>query len=99
MFNLLILGLDDVYYRHGPLVAEANASHSVAIVAVMMMNALFLVGLTDRVMTKRFVVTWDTRRDCGRIRRGDGADVSAAGRTDLPRQTTLFGNASRLPLS
>lgn len=60
MFNLLILGLDDVYYLHGPLLAEANASHSVAIVAVMMMNALFLVGLTDRVMTKRFVVTWDT---------------------------------------
>jgi hypothetical protein len=25
-----------------------------------MMNALFLIGLTYKVMTKRFVVTWDT---------------------------------------
>jgi hypothetical protein len=25
-----------------------------------MMNALFLIGLTYKVMTKRFVVAWDT---------------------------------------
>lgn len=25
-----------------------------------MMNALFLIGLTYKVMTKRFVVNWDT---------------------------------------
>jgi cation:H+ antiporter len=60
LFNLLILGLDDVFYRPGPLLAGADASHSVAILAVVIMNALFLIGLTYRVMTKRFVVTWDT---------------------------------------
>jgi cation:H+ antiporter len=60
LFNLLILGLDDVFYRHGPLLAAADMSHSVTIVAVVMMNALFLIGLTYRVMTKRFAVTWDT---------------------------------------
>jgi cation:H+ antiporter len=60
LFNLLILGLDDVFYRQGPLLAEADASHGVAIIAVVTMNALFLIGLTYRAMKKRFVVTWDT---------------------------------------
>jgi cation:H+ antiporter len=60
LFNLLILGLDDVFYRHGPLLAGVDPSHSVAIVAVVTMNGLFLVGLTYRVITKRFAVAWDT---------------------------------------
>jgi cation:H+ antiporter len=60
LFNLMILGLDDLFYRPGPLLAAASASHSVAILAVVTMNALFLVGLTYRVMTKRFAVAWDT---------------------------------------
>jgi cation:H+ antiporter len=60
LFNLLILGLDDVLYRPGPLLSAADASHGVTVLAVVTMNALFLIGLTYRVMTKRFVVAWDT---------------------------------------
>lgn len=60
LFNLLILGLDDVFYRQGPLLADAGPSHSVTMVAIVMMNGLFLIGLTYKVMTKRFVVAWDT---------------------------------------
>jgi cation:H+ antiporter len=60
LFNLLILGFDDVFYRHGPILADASRGHSVSIVAIVIMNALFLIGLTYRVMTKRFVVAWDT---------------------------------------
>lgn len=60
LFNLLILALDDLFYRYGPLLAHAAPSHSVSVVAIVMMNALFLIALTYRVMTKRFVVTWDT---------------------------------------
>jgi cation:H+ antiporter len=60
LFNLLILALDDVFYRRGPLMADAGSSHSVSIVAIVMMNGLFLIGLTYKVMTKRFVVAWDT---------------------------------------
>jgi cation:H+ antiporter len=59
LFNLLILGLDDVFYRPGPLLAAAGASHAVSIAAIVMMNALFLIGLTYKVMTKRFAVAWD----------------------------------------
>jgi cation:H+ antiporter len=60
IFNLFILGLDDVFYRQGPLMADTGASHAVSVVAIVMMNALFLIGLTYKVMTKRFVVAWDT---------------------------------------
>jgi cation:H+ antiporter len=60
LFNLLVLGLDDIFYRQGPLMAGAGASHRISIVAIVMMNALFLIGLTYKVMTKRFVVAWDT---------------------------------------
>jgi cation:H+ antiporter len=60
LFNLLILGLDDVFYRQGSLMADAAASHSISVLAIVIMNALFLIGLTHKVMTKRFVVAWDT---------------------------------------
>lgn len=60
LFNMLILGLDDVFYRQGPLMADAGVSHSVSIVAIVIMYAVFLIGLTLRTMTKRFVVSWDT---------------------------------------
>src|SRR5688572_25366102 len=60
LFNMLILGLDDVFYPQGPLMADAGASHGISVVAIVMMNALFLIGLTLKVMTKRFVVAWDT---------------------------------------
>jgi cation:H+ antiporter len=60
LFNLLILGWDDVFYRQGPLMADAAASHGVSIAAIVIMNGLFLTGLTYKLMTKRFVVAWDT---------------------------------------
>jgi cation:H+ antiporter len=60
LFNLLILGLDDVFYMSGPLMADAGASHNISVVAIVVMNGLFLIGLTYKVMTKRFVVAWDT---------------------------------------
>ncbi|MDO8794907.1 MAG: hypothetical protein Q7J25_09840 [Vicinamibacterales bacterium] len=60
LFNLFILGLDDIFFREGPLLAAVDPSHAVAIVAVATMNGLFLAGLTYRVMTKRFAISWDT---------------------------------------
>jgi cation:H+ antiporter len=60
LFNLFILALDDVFYREGPLLAAADASQVVSILAVMVMNGLFLVGLTYRAVKKRFIVNWDT---------------------------------------
>jgi cation:H+ antiporter len=60
LFNLLILGLDDLWYRRGPLLGDVGSVHGIAILAVVIMNGLFLIGLTYRVLAKRFVVAWDT---------------------------------------
>lgn len=60
LFNLLILAGDDVFYRSGPLLASADPGHGISLFAVVVMNALFLMGLTHRVLTKRFAVSWDT---------------------------------------
>jgi cation:H+ antiporter len=60
LFNLLILGIDDIFYRRAVLLAAVDDSHAVAIVAIVAMKALFLIGLTYRVLTKRFMVAWDT---------------------------------------
>lgn len=60
LFNLLILGLDDLFYRPGPLLVDVGTGHQVTVAAIVVMNALFLIGLTYRTLTKRFVVGWDT---------------------------------------
>lgn len=60
LFNLLILGLDDVFYTRGPLLASVEGSHLVVVLAVVLMNAVFLIGLTQQVLRKRFRVAWDT---------------------------------------
>jgi cation:H+ antiporter len=39
MFNLLILGLDDVFYLPGPLLEHASPAHAVIVAAIVMMNA------------------------------------------------------------
>lgn len=60
LFNLFILALDDVFYRPGPLLATAEPTHAVSVFALVVMNGLFLVGLTHQVLKKRFIVAWDT---------------------------------------
>jgi cation:H+ antiporter len=54
LFNFLVLGLDDVFYTPGTLLSAVDDSHVVAVMAVVLMNALFLIGLTQQVLTKRF---------------------------------------------
>ncbi|WP_291987371.1 hypothetical protein [Luteitalea sp.] len=60
LFNLLVLGLNDVAYTGGPLLSAVDHSHLIAALAVVLMNAVFLIGLTQQVLTKRFRVAWDT---------------------------------------
>jgi len=65
LFNLLILGLDDFFYTQGPLLASAADAHRLTIAAIVAMNAIFLIGLTYRAITKRFIVAWDTAAIAG----------------------------------
>lgn len=60
LFNILILALDDVWYRQGPLLASVESKHLIAVLAVIAMNGILLVGLTYQVLRKRLVLAWDT---------------------------------------
>ena len=60
IFNMLILGVDDIFYAPGPILAAAHPSHLVSVFAVVAMYAILLVGLTYQAIRKRLVLAWDT---------------------------------------
>lgn len=60
VFNLFILGLDDVFYWPGPLLNSVSSVHLVSVLAVLLMYAIFLIGVTQHVATKRFRIGWDS---------------------------------------
>jgi Ca2+/Na+ antiporter len=59
LFNIGILALDDLFYTPGPLLAAIETSHSIAVMAAMIMTAIAIVGLTYRSDSKRLFVAWD----------------------------------------
>jgi cation:H+ antiporter len=60
LFNILILGLDDILYTKGPILAAVSPKHTIAAFAVLAMNGILLAGLTYQAATKRLVLAWDT---------------------------------------
>jgi cation:H+ antiporter len=60
LFNIAVLGVDDLFYTRGPLLAAVSPSHLVTLTAAMMMTAVAVVGLTYRAQRKRHRLSWDT---------------------------------------
>ena len=60
LFNLAILGLDDVFYTEGPILANVAGSHVISANAAVAMTAIAVVGLTYRASKKRFLFAWDS---------------------------------------
>ncbi len=60
LFNLAILGLDDLLYVKGPILADASPAHVVTANAAMAMTAIAVIGLTYRVSKKRLLFGWDS---------------------------------------
>lgn len=48
LFNMLILAIDDVFYRSGPLLSHVSASHAGSAVSVLLMTGLVIIGLIYR---------------------------------------------------
>lgn len=48
LFNILILGIDDVFYLQGPLLSHVSPSHSVSALSAMMMTGTAIIGLLYR---------------------------------------------------
>jgi cation:H+ antiporter len=48
LFNVMILAVDDLFYRHGPLLAAAEPVHAGTAVSAMVMSGLVIIGLLMR---------------------------------------------------
>ncbi len=59
LFNVAILGLDDIADVHGSLLQRVAPEHLVTLTAAIMMTAVAIIGLTYRASRKRFRLSWD----------------------------------------
>jgi cation:H+ antiporter len=59
LFNVAIVGLDDVLYTRGPLLEHVSRAHEIALFGAMLMTGIAIVGLTIRARRKRFRLSWD----------------------------------------
>ena len=60
MFNMLVLAVDDAFYRKGPLLSHSEPHQIVPALASMAMTAIFIIGISVRAERKRLPVGWDT---------------------------------------
>jgi cation:H+ antiporter len=60
LFNIAVLGIDDVLYTRGSFLADISAAHLVTLIATIAMTAIAIVGLTYRAQRKRWRLSWDT---------------------------------------
>lgn len=59
IFNIAILALDDVFYTKGHLLKDASDSHTISVLAIIIMSAVAIIGLTYRPGSKRYMLGWD----------------------------------------
>ena len=60
LFNMAVLGFDDVLYTRGSVLADVEAVHLVSLTTAIVMTAIAIIGLTYRARQKRFRLSWDT---------------------------------------
>jgi cation:H+ antiporter len=54
LFNLLLLGLDDLAWTRGPLLADVDPRNAVHLLTASAMTAVFIIGVTRRLRARRF---------------------------------------------
>jgi cation:H+ antiporter len=59
LFNMAVLGFDDVLYTRGSVLAAVDTVHLVSLTAAMIMTGIAIIGLTYRAGQKRFRLSWD----------------------------------------
>jgi cation:H+ antiporter len=60
MFNVAVLGIDDLLYTRGSLLAAVSPTHMVTASAAITMTGIAVIGLTFRAGRKRFRLSWDS---------------------------------------
>jgi cation:H+ antiporter len=59
LFNMAVLGFDDLLYTRGSVLADVEPVHMVSLTAAIVMTAIAIIGLTYRAGHKRFRLSWD----------------------------------------
>jgi cation:H+ antiporter len=60
IFNILILGIEDIFYTQGPLLSFVSHTHLVPVLTAIMMTAVAIIGLTYRAERKQLIIAWDS---------------------------------------
>lgn len=60
IFNILILGIDDIFFIKGPLLSFVSHTHLISALTAIMMTAVAIIGLTYRAERKRLIIAWDS---------------------------------------
>lgn len=60
LFNVAILGIDDIFYTKNVLLINVSENHILTAIAAIMMTAICLIGLTYRAIKKHFLFSWDS---------------------------------------
>lgn len=59
LFDVLILAIDDMFYRKGPLLASVSTAHAVTAFAAVIMSGIFIVAMLFRPDTRiRGTISW-----------------------------------------
>lgn len=59
LFNLALIGIDDLFYTHGPLLSHVSPVHATSALAAMVMSALAIAGLLYRPKKNVFgMIAW-----------------------------------------
>jgi len=60
VFNVAVLGIDDLLLTSGPMFEQISPAHLVSLVSALLMTAIAVIGMTYRAQRKRFRLSWDT---------------------------------------
>ena len=60
IFNIFILGIDDVFYRGGSIFSVIHPEHLISILFVIIMTAVAAIGLLFKAEQKRFFLGADS---------------------------------------
>lgn len=60
IFNIFILGIDDLFFVKGPILSFVNQNHAISALSAIAMTAIAIIGLTYRAERKKLFLAWDS---------------------------------------
>lgn len=60
IFNIFILGIDDLFFAKGPILSFVNQNHIISALSAIAMTAIAIIGLTYQTEKKKLFLAWDS---------------------------------------